>query len=183
MPVMRINREQTALLVVDMQRKLLPVIEDQDRVTEQVGKLIRGCAALDVLMAVTEQYPDGLGRTVQPIRDALPDNTPIESKLKFSACVEAVRGWLSRTGASTVLVAGIESHVCVTQTVLDLLSIGVVPVVVADAIGARRASDHEAALMRMRDAGATIGSVEMVLFEMVAEAGTERFKAILPVIK
>lgn len=179
----RMSLDQAALVVVDLQQKLLPVIHAPDAVVGQVAKLIRGCVALGVPMIVTEQYPQGLGPTVEAIRAVLPARTPTVSKVKFSACVEDVRRWLAESGRRTVLLAGIESHVCVMQTALDLLESGYVVAVVADAIGSRRTTDHEIGLRRMMQAGVVPVSVEMALLELVHEAGTTRFKAILPVIK
>jgi nicotinamidase-related amidase len=189
MPIARIIREQTVLLVVDMQQKLLPLIDQHERVTERVSTLIRGCVALDVPIVVTEQYPAGLGPTVDAIASVLPPGDPGNpgaprfTKVKFSACVEAVRTHLSGLNRSTVLICGIESHICVMQTVLDVLSLGLVAAVAGDAISSRRAQDHDLAMRRISDVGAVTVSVEMALLEMVREAGTDRFKAILPIIR
>jgi len=183
MPVSRVEAEQAILLVVDIQEKLLPHIHGGDRVTEQAAKLIRGCHALDVPVLATEQYPEGLGSTVEPIREALPERTPIEDKLRFSACVEPIRERLAEQGRPVVLIAGIESHVCVLQTALDLLQAGYRPGVVGDAVGSRRSEDHDLAMRRLTAAGVLPLSVEMALMEMVRKAGTEAFKAILSAIK
>lgn len=183
MPITRIIREQTVLLVIDMQQKLLPRIDQHQRVTEQTAKLIRGCAALDVPIIVTEQYPSGLGPTVDEITSVLPPESPKFAKVKFSACVEAVRSRLSFLNRSTVLVCGIESHICVMQTVLDVMGMGLIAAVAGDAISARRAQDHDLAMRRCSEAGAVTVSVEMALMEMIREAGTDRFKSILPIIR
>lgn len=183
MPIARIIREQTVLLVVDMQQKLLPLIDQRERATEQAAKLIRGCEALDVPIIVTEQYPAGLGPTVDAVASVLPPEVPKFTKVKFSACVEAVRSYLSGLNRSTVLICGIESHICVMQTVLDVMGMGLVAAVAGDAIGSRRALDHELAMRRISEVGALTVSVEMALMEMVREAGTDRFKSILPIIR
>src|SRR5688572_18668833 len=121
MPIPRFTLDRSALLVVDVQEKLMPLIGMGDVVERQCVKLIRGCAALGVPVLVTEQYPKGLGPTVSPVREALPAGALVEQKMKFSACVEGVRKRLTDLGRNAVMVCGIETHVCVTQTVLDLL--------------------------------------------------------------
>ena len=179
----RFTLEQTALLVVDLQERLLPVIHESERVAAQTAKLIRGCAALGVPMIVTEQYPQGLGPTVDAIAASLPPDVQRVTKLKFSAFVEDVRRWLGETGRRTVLLAGIETHICVVQTALDLAASGFVVGVAVDAVGARRGLDHAVGLRRMEVAGIVPVTVEMALLEMVHEAGTSRFKSILGLIK
>ena len=179
----RITIDRTALLVLDLQEKLMPVIEDGERVLERAAKLIRGCAALGVPMLATEQYPRGLGPTVEPIRAALPEAAPRVEKVRFSGCVEETRRQLDRWRRPVVLVCGVEAHVCVLQTALDLLEVGYTPAVVGDAVSSRRAQDEVLAMQRMTAAGVVPASVEMALMEMTHEAGTERFKAILPLIR
>ena len=183
MPLPRFELGRTALLVVDMQEKLLPLIDGGAAVERQCARLIRGCAALGVPIAVTEQYPAGLGSTVPAIRAALPPEAPLESKVKFSACIEGVRRRLQEWGSSHVVVCGIETHVCIAQTVLDLIDAGFVAGIVADAVGARSAVDHTIALRRLEQSAAVSLSAEMLLFELAHEAGTDRFKSLLPVIK
>jgi nicotinamidase-related amidase len=183
MPIPRFEPERTALLVVDVQEKLLPLIEGAARVERQCVQLIRGCTAVGVPVIATEQYPKGLGPTVAGIRAALPPGTHIESKMKFSACVEGVRRKLQEWGSTHILVCGIETHVCISQTVLDLMDAGFVVGIVEDAVGSRSPSDHAVGLRRMEHAAAVPVSVEMALFELVHEAGTDRFKAMLPIVK
>lgn len=183
MPIPRFLPDRTALLVVDLQEKLLPLIEGAAGVERQCSKLIRGLGALGVPMVVTEQYPRGLGRTAPPIASVLPGGAPVESKVKFSALVEGVRRRLQEWGSTHVVVCGVETHVCVTQTVLDLMEAGFVAGVAVDAVGSRAVSDHSAALRRLEQAAAVPLTVETILFEMVHEAGTDRFKAVLPIVK
>lgn len=183
MPIPRFTLDRTALLVVDVQEKLLPLIDGGTGVERRCVQLIRGCAALGVPIAATEQNPARLGPTVAAVRDALPPGTPVESKLKFSACIEGVRRRLGEWGTTHVLVCGIETHICVSQTVLDLLEAGFIVGTAFDATGSRSAADHGIALRRLELAAAVPVSVEMALFELVHEAGTERFKALLPIVK
>lgn len=183
MAIPRFSVDATALLVIDVQERLLPVIDECDRVETQVGKLIDGANVLGLPVLVTEQYRKGLGVTVPAIAEKLDGAVCNHEKLKFSACIEPIREELSRRGIRSVIVCGIEAHVCVLQSALDLADVGYVVAVAEDAVGSRRVVDREAALRRMTQAGVVPTTVESVLLELVHEAGTGRFKAILPVIK
>ena len=183
MPTARMRSDSTALLIVDLQEKLLPVIDGGDAVVAQAGRLLDGAAALNVPVLATEQYPKGLGATVDPIAQRLSAARCKPGKVKFSAFVDEVRDELASLGVRQVVVAGIEAHVCVLQTCLDLLDAGYVAAVAEDAIGSRRAADRGAAMWRMTQAGVVPTTVESLLLEWVGEAGTERFKAVLPLVK
>ncbi len=183
MAIPRLSASTTAVLVVDVQEKLLPHMHNAAEVTQQVGRLLAGAQVLDLPVLVTEQYPKGLGRTV-PAVEALLDRAELrQEKMLFSACLPPVRQALDRLGRRVVLVAGIEAHVCILQTCLDLLEAGVTTALVSDAIGSRRAADQTAAVQRLVQAGVVPTTVESALLEMVREAGTPQFKAMLPVIK
>lgn len=185
-PLVKLGREQAILLVIDLQEKLLPAIHQADACVAAAGRLIRGCQALGVPVIATEQYPAGLGPTCQNVRELLGTEAPIE-KLLFSAYVQGVRDAIAaRAGASSraqVIVTGTEAHVCVQQTVLDLLRDGKDVWVCADAVSSRRPFDCEIALQRMRQAGAVITTTESVLFELLGQAGTDDFKRILKIVK
>jgi nicotinamidase-related amidase len=183
MPVLRFKPDATSLLVVDVQEKLLPHIHDADGVEAQVGRMIDGAARLDLPILVTEQYRKGLGVTVPGVAARLAAARCNEEKLRFSACIEPVCRHLRERGSRSVIVCGIEAHVCVLQTCLDLLHAGYVTGLVVDAIGSRRPVDRDTAVLRLIQAGVVPTTVESVLLEMVGEAGTPLFKSILPVIK
>lgn len=183
MALPRLRLGHTALLVVDVQEKLLPHIHNARQVVEQVGRLIDGANVLGIPVLVTEQYRKGLGPTVEPLSRRLAEAVCREEKLKFSACIEPIRQALSSRGVGAVLVCGIEAHVCVLQSCLDLLDCGYVTAVATDAIGSRRENDLEAALARMIQAGVVPTTVESALLELVHEAGGSKFKAVLPIIK
>lgn len=183
MAIPRLNPATTALLLVDMQEKLLPHIHEHQQVSDQCARLLDGANVLDVPVCVTEQYRKGLGDTVPSLGDRIGDSVGRHEKLVFSACLEPIRKELAAYGARSVLVCGIEAHVCVLQTCLDLLSVGFLPFIVTDAIGSRRPADRDAAIARMTQAGVVPTTVESALLEMVHEAGTDRFKAMLPIIK
>lgn len=177
-----VRPENAALLVVDFQERLLPAIHDSAAVVEAARRMIEAAAVLGVPAVVTEQYPAGLGRTCETLRTALGD-APVFEKLRFSACVEGVLDHLSRLDRRRIIVIGIETHVCVQQTVLELLSLECVPHVCADAVGSRRVFDRDTALGRMARAGAMITTTESIIFEMLQQAGTEQFRRILRIVK
>jgi len=166
----------TALLVVDVQEKLVPAIAGRHEVVWNVRRLIDGAKILGMPVAATEQYPKGLGPTVPELAERL---GAIPSKLTFSClgCPEVFRE-LQRRGVHKVLVCGIEAHVCVQQTVLDLMANGWRVYVAADAVGSRREVDYRTALERMDAAGATVTTTEAALFEWCRVAGSPEFKQI-----
>jgi nicotinamidase-related amidase len=172
----RLSPADTALLVIDVQEKLIPKIAGAETVVRNIAFLIDACKILDVPVFATEQYPKGLGRTVPELATRLP--TPLPEKLAFSSCaIQSVVDEL-RAGRPRVLLAGIETHVCVMQTALDLLALGFRVFLAVDALGSRFRIDHDTALLRMRDAGATVVTCEMAAFELTGVAGTPRFKEI-----
>ena len=187
MPTARLDGPRTAVLMVDVQEKLAPVMAQAEQLEAQCCRLLDGAAALELPVLATEQYPKGIGPTRPAIAERLDraqcPSDRLPDKVKFSACIEPVRASLSRLGARAVVVAGIEAHVCVLQTCLDLLDAGYVAAVATDAIASRHESDRDAAVQRMIQAGVVPTTVESLLLEQVHQAGTERFKAVLPVIK
>ena len=179
----RIVRLKAGLLVVDVQERLLPAMFEKERVLQNVLRLVHGAAALKVPAFVTEQYPKGLGPTVPDLAAVLSGVRPIQ-KLSFSAwgtpgLPEALRD----RAVSDVVLCGLEAHVCVAQTCLDLLDAGLRPFVVADAVSSRTVENWRTGVERMRDAGAVIVSTEMILFELLERAGTEEFKQVQRLIK
>ena len=180
---MRILLEECLCLVVDIQEKLLPVMPDSTALIARTRTLIEGLHILAVPFIVTEQYPQGLGATVPTIRDLLPQATTY-AKTAFSACDDAaILADLRGRGLSTIIVCGIESHVCVQQTVIDLSALGFQPVVVADCVASRQLAERDLALRRMSHEGAIVVSAESLLFELIRISGTDRFKAISRLVK
>jgi nicotinamidase-related amidase len=178
----QLKRENTALLVVDVQERLAAAMEPQalSRVLERLGALIEGARVLGLPTAATEQYPKGLGPTLPAIRERLGD-VPILEKLRFSGLDDRLRARFS--GRRHVVVAGMETHVCVYQTVRDLALEAWHPVVCIDAVLSRAALDREAGLDLARAAGATLSSVETVLFDLLGVAGTPEFKEVSAAVK
>jgi hypothetical protein len=146
-----------------------------------VSRLIRGAKVLGLPIVATEQYPEGIGPTVEEIRSLLPDVPPLP-KMTFSCCGNP--DFVPRIGTrSQILLAGIETHVCVYQTCRDLLAAGYEVHVIADAVSSRSRESFDHALRRMRDRGATINTVEMALFELLGSAEGAEFRTILRIVK
>jgi nicotinamidase-related amidase len=175
------NREDSALLVVDAQVKLLDIIPGRERIIWNIRRLLDAAAALGVPVAATEQYPDRLSPTVPELKERI-GSAP--DKLCFSACVcgDIFERWKSEQ-RSRVLVCGIETHVCVLQTALDLVAAGFETYVAVDALGARYAVDHETALRRMEMAGVILSTTETAMFEWCRTAEAPEFKKISALAK
>ena len=175
------SRHDSALLIVDVQEKLIPAIDECSRVVWNIRRLMDGATALGISVAATEQYPRGLGRTVEEIADRLGQ---IPEKLRFSCaeCAPLFEAWQA-AGISKILLSGIEAHVCVQQTALDLLANGFSVYVAVDAIGSRYKIDCETALRRMDSAGVTLTTTESALFEWCERAGSPEFKVISQLVR
>ena len=173
----RLKCSETGLLVVDVQEKLVAAVKEPADWVEKVEILVKAAKLLEIPVAITEQVPAKLGKTVAGIVQAAGKVSPV-AKSVFSA-VEAGRA----LGRKKVLVAGCEAHVCVRQTVYDLRQKEVQPVLVADAVGSRKDSDRQLALQEMRHDGIVIASTEAVLFELLETAEHPKFKEIQGLIK
>ena len=180
---MRILADETVGLIIDMQERLYPFIADNDELTRRTGILIEGLKALDVKILGTEQYTKGLGLTIAPLREMLQEIEFVE-KQAFSCCDEPTfYGQLSLVNPRYVILAGIETHVCVLQTCIDLIDNGFHPVVVEDCVGSRNPNDKNIAIRRMQQEGAMITTSESILFELLRFSGTEEFKKISKLVK
>jgi len=174
---MLIDARKSALLVVDVQGRLVPAISGWQALLDQVVWLIRVARRMDVPVLACEQYPQGLGPTHPSIAAELPPGC-IASKLHFSAVAGGCHALEQTGGPSHYVVCGMESHVCVLQTVIELLENDKRVFVVEEAVGSRRESDKTLALARMREAGAAIVSREMVAFEWLRKADSELFREV-----
>lgn len=180
---MRIERERSFLLIVDMQEKLVPAVEDREGVVANAARLMTGAARLGVPVLLTEHYAKGIGHTVPALRKLAPADAVLE-KIHFSAVAEpACERRLAALRRPQAVVAGTEAHVCVLQSVLGLAEAGYETFVVLDAVASRKPEDKAAAIDRLRDAGVGGVTTEMVLFEWLARGDTEDFRALLPLIK
>jgi len=178
-----LDRKRAGLLVIDVQEKLLAVMAEPERVVENTIKLIKGFQILERPIFVTEQYPEGVGKTVAPIKKALKD-VHIHEKITFSCIgMEGLVHTVWSQKIDQVVLCGIESHVCVWQTAVDLLYQGFTVAVVRDAVSSRKEIDCETALHRMASQGIALVTVEMVLFELLERAGTDAFKKVMKLIK
>ncbi len=176
---MRIEREQTIALAVDYQEKLIPVMIEKERLIENSSILLAGLNVLGIPVLLTQQYTKGLGMTVPEIMDAAGKTEYVE-KISFSAYAD-VEEMINRK--KFVIICGVEAHICVLQTVIDLKSSGYVPVLVADCISSRRDYDKKMAVKRAREEGALITTYEALLFELLKEAGTDTSKRIQRLVK
>jgi nicotinamidase-related amidase len=180
---MRIKANDSILVVIDVQEKLFNVMDAKEKLETRCLTLIRGAGLLEVPMIATEQYPRGLGPTLPSLAEAMPSFSPVE-KMTFSCMDEpAFMEALELSGKRQVLICGIESHVCVLQTVVDLKASGYQPVVLADACSSRNPEDKKVAVDRMRDEGALVSTVESVLFELTRTAENRVFREISRLIK
>ncbi len=177
------NMENAILLIVDIQGNLAHLMHGKELLFKNVQKLIKGIQVLGIPILWVEQNPQGIGPTIPEIADILSDIQPI-SKMSFSSCrndhfVQALKA-LNR---QQVLIAGIEAHVCVYQTALDLVDMGYEVQVAADAVSSRNVGNKEIGLQKMRDSGVSLTSVETALFELLKVAEGQQFDEILKIVK
>jgi len=180
---MRLDAHHCMALCIDIQERLFSHIHAHEELADRCVRLIKGLRVLNIPITVTEQYVKGLGPTIVPIREALGEHEPLE-KMTFSCCgVQAIEAAVLGARRHQVIVFGIETHICVLQTVLDLLAQGQTVVVVEDCVSSRSANDKRVAIDRMRQQGAIITTMESLLFELLRAAGTDTFKAISAIVK
>ena len=182
----RLHRADAILVVIDVQEKLIPVIHRNEELQRNIDHLVRGCHILRVPSILTEQYVKGLGPTTTTVREAFEQTVgyaPIEKMCFSSMGCEAFIARLRERERQQVLVAGIETHVCVWQTVIDLLDADFAVTVIADAVSSRTEENRQIALRRMEREGARLSSTEMALFEMCVMSGTDEFRAISKLVK
>lgn len=180
---MRINKENTIGLVIDMQEKLLPHMANTEDVTRACLTTVKGLRALSVPIVVTQQYTKGLGNSIAELNEAIGNFSYIE-KQTFSCYREpSFIKVMNRSGKRNIIIMGIESHICVMQTALDLLYNNFTPVIVVDAISSRKEEDKQIALWRMRDVGCIMTTTESILFELCRTSGAPEFKEISKLVK
>jgi nicotinamidase-related amidase len=183
---MRLQRDNTVLVLIDVQEKLMPVIDRADDVLRNIERLVRGAHLLGVPVLVTEQYVKGLGPTVASIRNAFEETSgyrPIEKACFSAHGCEPFAAQLAALERRQIVVAGVEAHVCVYQTVQDLLAAKLEVTIVADAVSSRSADNKEIALRRLVSDGVKLSSTEMLLFELIGVSGTDEFRAISRLIR
>ena len=171
----RLEGDRTTLIVVDVQEAFRKAIPDFERIAKATATLIDGAEAIGIPVVITEQYPKGLGETVPEVAEHLPDGVQPLEKVVFAA--SEAEGF-DLEGRDQALVCGIETHVCVNQTALDLLASGVDVQVAEDAVASRTDENKRVGLQKMEGAGAVLTSVETALFELLGRAGTDEFKRV-----
>jgi nicotinamidase-related amidase len=180
---MRISKNNTAAIIIDVQERLFPFIHEKEKLSGNIVRLINGLKALNIDIICTVQYSKGLGINIQPIREAIGNYSHIE-KMSFSCCgSDEFCDVLAKTGKNNIIITGIESHVCVLQTVIDLINKNYQPVLIEDCVSSRNPNDKLIAVERMRQEGAIVSTYESILFELCEVSGTETFKAISKIVK
>ncbi len=179
-----LNASDSVLLLVDIQEKFRPVVAGIEDVIRQGQVLVRAAVRLGIPVLASEQYPKALGTTASELRQWLPADQAYFPKLCFSAAgCEPLLAGLRATGRKQVVIAGVETHVCVLQTGMELLAAGFSVYIVADAVGSRKPSDRDLALGRLERHGAELLSTEMAVFEWLRVAGTAEFKELQALVK
>jgi nicotinamidase-related amidase len=180
---MRIIAENTIAVLIDVQEKLFPHMDGMDELEINLAKLLEGLNILKIPLIVTEQYTSGLGATISSLKKFFHGELPIE-KRSFSCCDNRFfLNELKLRGKENVILFGIETHVCVLQTAIDLVSYGFQPVIIEDCVSSRKRSDKQTAISRMRQEGALISSLESILFEMTRSSESVVFKPISKLVK
>jgi nicotinamidase-related amidase len=180
----RLSDNNLGLVVVDIQEKFRPVVPGFDTVAANSALLAQAFRKLSIPVFATEQYPQGLGPTVESVASALAPSVRPLPKKSFSCCgAGGFMEQLEQNTVRTVCVCGVETHVCVYQTVLDLIAKGSAVVIAADACGSRKDIDHVTALKRMESCGAVVMTVEMILFDLLRTADHQLFKEIQRLVK
>lgn len=177
-----LDKSEAVLLIIDIQERLAPVINKADEVIKNTNVLIAMAKEMEIPILVTEQYPKGLGCTVKEISDNLEDGSKFE-KNTFTGCTIEVASALKETGRKKVIITGMETHVCVFQTVRDLLTSGYQVFVVADGVSSRTVENFKNGLDLMKEMGAVISNTETILFDLLKESGTPEFRTLSKLIK
>jgi len=178
-----LNLKDTCLLIVDVQGTLARLVHDKERLFDNLQRLVKGMQALEVPILWVEQNPAGLGPTIPEVAYLLRGIEPI-AKMTFSCCrCEAFVQALERLDRRQVVIAGIETHICVYQTAAGLVDMGYTVEVAADAVSSRTPENRAIGLQKMRDAGVCLTSVETALFELLGKAEGDAFKAVLRIVK
>ncbi|MEO0452815.1 MAG: isochorismatase family protein [Verrucomicrobiota bacterium] len=173
----RVNQSQSAILVVDVQEKILPAMKGADALLGPIVTLLKAAGILEVPVYLSEQYPQGLGRTVSQIAETAQAVKTFE-KTTFSA-----GSFAEEIDQKTIILAGIETHICLRQTAYDLRAAGKTVVILADATASRREENHRIAMQELHTDNFLISSVEALLFEWVGDSQHEKFKEISELIK
>ena len=180
---MRILKEDTIALVVDFQEKLMPVMANKEELEARTNILVNGLKTLEVPMIITQQYTKGIGMTIPSLLESA-ETEEYFDKLTFSCFDdEVIKAKIKESGKKNVIVCGIESHICVLQTCIDLKEAGYNPILVVDCMSSRKEPDKEIAILRAQQEGILLTTTEAILFELTRKAGNPTFKVISKLIK
>ncbi len=179
----KLKREDTVLVVIDLQERLMNAMKDREKVYKNTNLLLSTAKEFNIPVILSEQYPRGLGPTVAVIKENLPADYIYLEKLSFSLCGAGLFEMLTEIGKNTIIVCGSETHVCVFQTVRDLVDAGYNVHLVRDAVCSRFDENYENSLNLMSELGTVVSNTETVVFDLLEVAGTKEFKAISPLIK
>ncbi|PAB56904.1 hydrolase [Anaeromicrobium sediminis] len=180
---MRILKEETMAVLVDVQEVLLPHIHDNENLAKNLRILIEGLKTMGVDILVSEQYTKGLGHTVETLQEVLGEYTPLE-KTSFSCCDdENMMEYMEKSGKKFIILTGIESHICVMQTALDLKAKGYEPVIVEDCVGSRSDNNRKVAMNRLAQSGVIVTTYESLLFELCRYSKAPEFRTISKLVK
>lgn len=178
-----LKSDNAVMVIVDVQGKLATLMKDADKLFDNLVRMTKGAKVLGIPIIWNEQVPEKLGATIAPLKEVLTDNTPLP-KVSFSCCGNpAFMEKLIATGRKQVILVGIETHICVYQTALDLIRNGYEVHLVVDAVSSRYKSNRRTGIERIKDAGAILTTVEMSLFEMLGRAEGEQFREISRIVK
>lgn len=178
-----LNRDEAVLFIIDVQESFRKVLGDFDSLTKNIGTLIQAANVIEIPVVVTEQYPRGLGNTVEELSKHLSKHEYFEKSCFSAGGIDNLMSWLKASGRKQVILSGIETHVCVNQTAHDLLHAGFQVHLITDAVASRIPQNKVVGIEKMVGSGAVPSSVEMCLFEMLVESGTDRFKAVQKLVK
>ncbi|OGI21092.1 MAG: hypothetical protein A2287_06020 [Candidatus Melainabacteria bacterium RIFOXYA12_FULL_32_12] len=179
-----LNIDTTALLIIDIQEKLLKAQFEQEKIIKNVSILAETAKILDIPVIISEQYPQGLGFTIKEIKEKLPENTDFFEKTSFNCCLESgFTDQIHRINRKQILICGMEAHICVHQTVHSLISLGYDVHIIQDAVTSRKQSEYEYGLKRMISYGAIPNCTEMAIFELIKCAKHPQFKSIQNLVK
>lgn len=179
----RLESDDCSLVIIDLQEKLMKAMRDRDRVYKNTNLLLAAAQEFDIPVIVTEQYPRGLGATVDEIKTNLPEEYFYLEKTSFSALTKEMQAILDKIGRKKIIITGSETHICVFQTARDLVNQGYHVYLVRNAVCSRFDENYENALALMSSLGAVITTAETVVFDLLKQAGTPEFKAISPLVK
>ncbi|MFY8160153.1 MAG: hydrolase [Candidatus Kapaibacteriota bacterium] len=181
---MRILTENTQAILVDVQEKLFHHIYDFQNLETNINKLLQGLMNLDIPFLISEQYTKGLGHTILSLRETIDSLYQPLEKMEFS-CADnlTMLNKINEIGRKNILLFGIETHVCILQTAIDLKEKGYIPIVIEDCVSSRNINDKKIAIERLKSEGVIISTMESILFELCRVSGTDRFKSISKLVK